>query len=58
MIKHPESRASRRSVEAKALESNLFRQRRINGKKRKLKVEIEDAETQDELASYREDDYD
>lgn len=53
MLKHPKDRQSRRSVTAKALEQKQFRQRVVNGKKRKLHV-IEDQETQDELRSANE----
>ena len=48
---HPKDKYERRQIEssAKVLQSRLFRQRKINSKKRKLKTEIEDQETQDEL---------
>ena len=48
-MNHPTNRAERRrSAEAKALER--LRPQRINGKKRKIKVELLNKETQDELA--------
>ena len=47
---HPHTRAERkRLAEAKALASPLFHQRKINSKKRKLKVEILEKESQDDL---------
>jgi hypothetical protein len=54
-MKHPADRATRRSIEAHALEGALFRQRRINGSKRKKLVELQDRETEYELRSARED---
>lgn len=54
MIKHPKDRLERRSLEAKALENKLFRQRKINAKKRKIKTELQEKESEDELADYRE----
>lgn len=47
---HPHTRAERkRLAEAKALANPLYRQRRINGKKRKILVSIKDRETEDDL---------
>lgn len=47
---HPQDRAQRkRLAEAKALANPLFRQRKINSKRRKKLVEIQDAESKDEL---------
>ena len=59
MIKlhHPKDRLERkRSAEARALER--LRPQRINGKKRKIKVSLEEKESQDELAHYRDLDLD
>jgi hypothetical protein len=47
---HPSNRAERkRLAEAKALENPLFRQRRINGKKRKIITDLKNKEAEDEL---------
>lgn len=48
---HPHNRMERkRSAEAKALK--LFKPQRIDGKKRKKLVELEDKETKDELTHF------
>ena len=51
MIKrHPLNRLERRrSAQAKALESALFRQKRIEGKKKKVILTIQEKEYEDEL---------
>jgi hypothetical protein len=49
MIKHPKDRLERRSIYAKELELKQYHQRKINGKKRKIKVELAEKETGDEL---------
>ena len=47
---HPHTRAERkRLAEAKALQSPLYHQRKINPKKRKILVTIKDQETKDDL---------
>ena len=49
-IKHPMTRDDRRrSAEAKALGTSLYRQRRIDVKKRKILTQIKDEEAQHEL---------
>ena len=49
---HPKDRFERkRLAEAKALEH--FVPKRINGKKRKIQVDLKQKETEDELAGYR-----
>ena len=48
-ISHPSNRLARRSIQAKALEHKQHRQRKINGKKRALVIQIESKETEDEL---------
>lgn len=58
MVRHPADRATRRSIEAHALEGALFRQRKINGSKRKRLVELQDRETEHELRFAREDSID
>lgn len=47
---HPQDRQQRkRLAEAKALASPLFRQRKINSKRRQKLVEIQDKESQNEF---------
>jgi hypothetical protein len=52
-MKHPQDKQERRSIEARALESRMFRQRKINAKKRKIKTSIVEKETEDELRALR-----
>lgn len=52
MMVHPTNRLERRrSAEAKALQ--LFKPKKINGKKRHKIVELQTKETEDELSQYR-----
>jgi len=51
---HPKDKSERRRLaEAKALSKPLFRQRKINAKKRQIKLQLEEAEKEDELTRYR-----
>jgi hypothetical protein len=53
-MKHPLNKAERRrSAEAKALQH--LHQRRINGKKRKIQVDLKEEETKNELHQIRND---
>lgn len=53
---HPTNRAERkRLAEAKALANPLFRQRKVNAKKRNIKLHLEETEKDNELADYRSD---
>jgi hypothetical protein len=55
--KHPNNRAERkRLAEAKALENPLFRNKRIDGKKRKIITDLKAKEAEDELRRIRTDD--
>ena len=47
----------RRSAEAKALGTPLYRQRRINGKRRQILTELEEKEKEDELRENLEESY-
>jgi hypothetical protein len=51
---HPNDRAARRrSAQAKALQNPLYRNRKIDGKKRKILVDLKEKETKDELRTIR-----
>lgn len=55
-MNHPKDRSERRrSAQAKALGTNLYRQRKINAKKRHILVTLEDQEAQNELEGYNDD---
>ena len=52
-MKHPSNKFERRSIEAKALELKQFRQKKINAKKRKILVDLQEQETEDDIKAAR-----